>query len=83
MTGHQDPDRARYFVALNEMSQYTLLPESQTFPSRWTRIGPARTLGAAMTWLSANWPDMSPTTLVTHDANETDDRTKAHRLTRG
>lgn len=56
-------DNDRYFVVMDEAGLYAVLPAISPVPHGWVSIGPPRTRQECLTWISANWADMYPSSL--------------------
>ncbi|MFF5176184.1 MbtH family protein [Micromonospora sp. NPDC000089] len=58
-----DPD-GRFLVLVNDEGQHSLWPESLAVPAGWTTTFGAADRQACIDYISANWVDLRPRSLI-------------------
>lgn len=63
MNPFDDPD-GTYLVLVNDEGQYSLWPSFAQVPAGWTVAHGEGTREACLSYVSANWTDMRPNSLI-------------------
>lgn len=64
MTNPFEDPNGSYLVLMNDEGQYSLWPIFIDVPAGWTVAYPAGTREACLEYVSANWTDMRPQSLI-------------------
>jgi MbtH protein len=64
MTNPFEDATAEYRVLVNDEGQYSLWPAFREVPMGWTAVGPTGKRQECLDWITANWTDMRPRSLV-------------------
>ena len=66
MSNPFDDPNGRFLVVVNDEGQHSLWPELVTVPAGWTTVHGAADRASCLEFVTANWTDMRPRSLVAH-----------------
>ncbi|MFD4636177.1 MbtH family protein [Lentzea sp. NPDC058436] len=73
MTNPFDNPDGSFFVVVNDEGQHSLWPEFADVPAGWTVVHGAADRASCLEYVTANWTDMRPRSLVAYLAGQRDE----------
>jgi MbtH protein len=66
MSNPLDDPHGRFHVVVNAEGQHSLWPESAKVPAGWTVVHGAADRASCLDYITSNWTDMRPLSLIAH-----------------